>query len=80
MPISPERIKHAMQIKSSYVVNMISEQENVSLSEAFRIFVKTKTYDLLLEEHSKLYTESFEYVLDMYHSELSGDIDNWLTV
>jgi len=80
MVLSQERIKHAIQLKSSYVVSVISEQNKISLSEAYRQFTQTKTYDLLLEEHSKLYTESFEYVLDMYNSELAGDIDNWLAL
>ena len=80
MPLSQQRVKHAIHLKSSYVVSIISEQNKISLSEAYRQFAKTKTYNLLLEEHSKLYTESFEYVLDMYNSELSGDMDNWMAL
>jgi len=76
--ISSERVKHAMQLCVNHVVNSVSEQLFTTQAEAYRRFVQSKTYALLCAEESKLYTESFEYVLDMYNSELCGDIENWL--
>ena len=76
--ISNERVKHAMQLCVNYLVNNLAEQLSVTQAEAYRRFVQSKTYALLIAEESKLYTESFEYVLDMYNSELCGDMDNWL--
>jgi len=76
--ISNERVKHAMQLCVNYLVNSIAEQLSITQAEAYRRFVQSKTYALLSVEESKLYTESFEYVLDMYNSELCGDMDNWL--
>ena len=76
--ISNERIKHAMQLSVNYVVNALAEQISITQTEAYRRFVQSKTYTLLCAEESKLYTESFEYVLDMYSSELCGDMENWM--
>jgi len=73
-----ERIKHAIQLNVNYVVSAVSKQINVTPVEAYRRFVQSKTYALLSAEESKLYTESFEYVLDMYNNELCGDIEGWM--
>jgi len=79
MTVANERVKHAMQLNINYVVNVMSNQLTITPAEAYRRFVKSKTYALLSAEESKLYTESFEYVLDMYNSELRDDMENWMT-
>jgi len=77
MTLSNERIKHAMQLNVNYVVNAISTSDT-NQADAYRCFAQSKTYALLISEESKLYTESFEYVLDMYNRELHGDVAGWL--
>jgi len=78
MTLLNDRIKHAMQLSVNYVVNAVSKQFDVSPAEAYRRFVLSKTYALLCMEESKLYTESSEYVLDMYNRELCDDTAGWL--
>ena len=74
------KIKHAINLKAAHVVNCMVEQRKMTQDTAFREFALSKTYDLLTDEDSKLYTESYEYVLDMYDSELQGHWVNWLEV
>jgi len=74
------KIKHAINLKTTHVVSYMVEQRKMTQEAAFKEFVLSKTYDLLTDEDSKLYTESYEYVLDMYDSELRGDWINWLEV
>ena len=78
MKITKERIHHAMQLHVNSIVFNISKESDVSLAEAYRRFVQTKTYSLLMSEKSKLYTQSFMYVQDLYVCEMSGDWESWM--
>ena len=77
---SNERIRHAIQLNVNFVVNTVSKQQSITQAEAYRNFVQSKTYELLCLEESKLYTEGFEYVLDMYECELRGDTEGWMAL
>ena len=74
------KARFAINAHTQAVINYISQEENITKDDAFRKLMKTKTYALLLDIESHLYSKSRAYVLDMYQSELVGDWDNWVTV
>jgi hypothetical protein len=45
-----------------------------------RLFMTTKTYELLANPKSYLYLEAASYVEDMLNAELSGDWESWMEV
>jgi len=65
----------AAQVADGYAIS-----QNISLTEAMRIFMTTKTYELLTNPKSFLYLEATPYVEDMLSAELSGDWERWLEV
>ena len=78
MKITKARFQHATQLHINSMVCLLSESLDIRASEAYRQFVQSATYDLLMSEKSKLYTQSFQYVSDMYNSEVRNDWDRWL--
>ena len=65
----------AAQVADSY-----AEKQNVAVIDAVRLFISTKTYELLANQKSYLYLESAPYVEDMLYAELSGDWESWMEV
>ena len=65
----------AAQVADSY-----AKKQNISVTDAVRIFMATKTYELLANHKSYLYLEAAPYVEDMLNAELSGDWDSWMEV
>jgi hypothetical protein len=65
----------AAQVADSY-----AEKQNVPVTEALRLFMTTKTYELLASPKSFLYLEAAPYVEDMLEAELSGDWESWMEV
>lgn len=57
--------------------DMLARESSISITEALQAFMKTKTYELLFNEHSLLYLESAEYVFDMLQAEQRGDWERW---
>ena len=55
-------------------------EDGIPAEEVIRRFMVSKTYELLQTDAARLWAESPEYVIDMYKSELCGDIDNWLKI
>jgi len=50
------------------------------VTDAMRLFMATKTYELLTNPKSYLYLEAAPYVEDMLNAELSGDWKSWMEV
>ena len=65
----------AAQVADSY-----AEKQNISVTDAMRLFMTTKTYELLINPKSYLYLEAAPYVDEMLNAELSGDWDSWMEV
>jgi hypothetical protein len=65
----------AAQIADTY-----AEKQKTSATEAMRMFITTKTYELLTNPKSYLYLESAVYVEDMLNAEFSGDWESWMEV
>ena len=65
----------AAQVADAYAIS-----QNISVTDAMRLFMTTKTYELLTNSKSYLYLEAAPYVEDMLNAELSGDWDSWMEV
>jgi len=65
----------AAQVADSY-----AEKQKISVTDAMRKFMETKTYELLTNPKSYLYLESAAYVEDMLNAELSGGWESWMEV
>jgi len=62
------------------VCDAYAEKKGMSVTEAMRFFISTKTYELLVNPKSFLYLEAAPYVEDMMNAELSGDWESWMEV
>ena len=65
---------------AAQVADAYAEIQNISVTEAMRLFMTTKTYELLTNPKSYLYLESATYVGNMLNAELSDDWENWMEV
>ena len=65
----------AAQVADSY-----AEKQNIPATDAMRLFLATKTYELLTNPKSYLYLEAAPYVEDMLNAELAGDWESWMEV
>ncbi|MCL2665452.1 MAG: hypothetical protein FWE82_07560, partial [Defluviitaleaceae bacterium] len=55
-----------------------AEKQKIPVTDALRLFMTTKTYELLTNPKSYLYLEAAPYVEDMLIAELSGDWESWM--
>ena len=65
---------------AAQVVDAYAEKRNITVTDAIRLFMTTKTYELLVNPKSYLYLESAPYVEDMLNAELSEDWESWMEV
>jgi len=65
---------------AAQVADAYAEKQNIPVTDAIRLFMTTKTYELLTRPKSYLYLEASPYVEDMLNAELSGDWESWMEV
>ena len=65
---------------AAQVADAYAEKQNIAVTDAMRLFMTTKTYELLTNPKSYLYLEPAAYVEDMLNAELSGDWESWMEV
>jgi len=65
---------------TAQVVDVYAARMEISVIEAMRLFMTTKTYALLANPKSYLYLESAVYVEDMLNAELAGNWGSWMEV
>ena len=65
---------------TAQVVDSYAENNKIYVTEALRLFLTTKTYELLNNPKSYLFLESAPYVEDMLNAELSGDWNSWMEI
>ena len=65
---------------AAQVADVCAEKQNIPVTDALRLFMATKTYELLINPKSYLYLEAAPYVEDMLNAELSGDWESWMEV
>ena len=62
------------------VADSYAEEKNITVTEAMRLFMTTKTYELLTSPKSFLYLESAAYIWDMLNAELTNNWESWMEV
>ena len=80
MTLSRETIRYSIDTMTAEIVEKLALYNNLTLTDALKQFMKTKTFDLLCDPESFLYLESVEYVYDMLDAEKEGDMERWLEV
>jgi len=65
---------------AAQVADAYAEKQKIPVTDAMRLFMTTKTYDLLTNPKPYLYLEVAPYVEDMLYAELSGDWESWMEV
>ena len=65
---------------AAQVADAYAEKQKIPVTDAMRMFMTTKTYELLANPKSYLYLEAAPYVEDMLNAELSGDWESWMEV
>ena len=80
MILSNETIRYSIDTLAAEVVEKYALNNDMNLTDALKLFMKTKTFDLLCDPESFLYLESVEYVYDMLEAELEEDMERWLEV
>jgi len=80
MILSNETIRYSIDTLAAEVVEKYAINNDMNLTDALKLFMKTKTFDLLCDPESFLYLESVEYVYDMLEAELEEDMERWLEV
>jgi len=65
---------------AAQVADAYANEKKISVTDAMRLLMTTKTYALLTNPKSYLYLESAAYVEDMLNAELSGDWERWMEV
>ena len=80
MSIAAEKVQFCINAVATGTVQRFAEREKIMTTVALREFMKTATYDLLLENEAYLYLESPEYVLDMWDAERRGDWKRWIDI
>jgi len=80
MTLSRETIRYSIDTMTAEIVERLALYNKLTLTDALKQFMKTKTFDLLCDPESFLYLESVEYVYDMLEAEKEGDMERWLEV
>ena len=65
---------------AAQVADFFADKQKIPVTDAMRMFMATKTYELLTNPKSYLYLEAAPYVEDMLNTELSGDWESWMEV
>ena len=77
MSVEPQKAQYCADIVATIVVSQYAKKKVLSPTEALRIIMETKTYELLQDPESRLCFESAESILDMLRAEEQGDWDEW---
>jgi hypothetical protein len=77
MSIEPEKAQYCADVVATAVVSQYAKEKDLSPTEALRIIMETKTYDVLQDPVSRLCFESAESIMDMFRAEERGDWDEW---
>jgi len=80
MQVMDSPVEFCIDILATRIAAEIARQKGITIKEAIRLFISKKTYSLLLDAESRLYLESFEYIMDMLAAEESENWLRWLEV
>ena len=74
------QIDFCKDIVTATVADELSHLDKKPATAALQEFMRTKTYELLLDSDSMLFLESPTYILDMVAAERNNDWEDWLEV
>ena len=77
MSVEPEKAQYCADVVATIVVSRYAKEKDLSPTEALRIIMETKTYELLQDPQSRLCFESAESILDMLQAEEQGNWAEW---
>jgi hypothetical protein len=77
MKITAKSIQFCIDSLTAMVAEKYAKKNKISATDALRIFIATKTYELLINAKSYLYLETAEYILDMWKDERNGNWERW---
>ncbi|MDR1109996.1 MAG: hypothetical protein LBP92_04690 [Deltaproteobacteria bacterium] len=80
MSIEPLKAQFCADIVTTAVVSQYAKENRLSPTDALRIIMETKTYELLQDPESRLCFESAESIIDLLRSEKQCDWDEWSKV
>ena len=80
MSVEPQKAQYCADLVTTAVVAQYAKEKGLPTTEALRIIMQTKTFDLLQDPESRLCFESAESILDMICAEERGDWDEWAKV
>ena len=75
--MSEQKIHLCIDALAADTADKLAQESSITITAALQEFMKTKTYELLFDEHSLLYLESAEYIFDMFQAEQRGDWEHW---
>lgn len=64
-------------IITKYVIHKLSEENNISLKDAYAKFAETATFELLQDREIELAAKPPQAVYEMLQLELQGKIEEW---
>ena len=80
MTVEPQKAQYCADIVATAVVSQYAKERGLSPTDALRIIMATKTFDLLQDPESRLCFESADSILDMLRAEEQGDWVEWAKV
>ena len=80
MFIDHQKAQYCADIVATAVVSQYAKKHGIPPTDALRIIMETKTYDLLQDPESRLCFESTESILDMLRAEEQGNWEEWAKV
>ncbi|MDR2669923.1 MAG: hypothetical protein LBC14_08235, partial [Desulfovibrio sp.] len=72
MTVEPQKAQYCADIVATAVVSQYAKEHGLPPTDALRIIMETKTYELLQDPESRLCFESAESILDMLSAEAQG--------
>ena len=80
MTIESQKAQYCADIVATTVVSKYAKEHGLLPTDALRIVMETKTYDVLQDPESRLCFESAESILDMLLAEEQGRWEEWAKV
>jgi len=78
--ISDSVVEVCIESITAQVADAYAGRQIIPVTDALRVFITSKTYELLANPKSYLYLESAAYVEDMLNAEFTGDWESWMEV
>jgi hypothetical protein len=80
MEVNEGAIEICITSIAARVADSYADRQKIPVTDAIRLFMATKTYELLENPKSYLYLEAAPYVEDMLDAEMAEDWESWMEV